>query len=116
MERRVVAHLFRHRTKQMTTAKLVGNVYLEIADHNDSTIGPDALLASTELTRLHVTLENVDAFLRVEGDARHLVEADDVVLCDEPTAPRGVVHEHVGDRRLATRHKMGIWRDLLEQV
>ena len=92
------------------------DVDVEVADHDDPAVGTDRLLAPAELTGLHVALEDVDAFLLVEGDARDLVEADHVVLGDQ-AAPSGVhVHEHVGDRRLAARDEVGVRRDLLKQV
>jgi hypothetical protein len=116
VERCVVAHLLRHGPEQVAAAQLVGDVHVEVADHHDPTVGADALLATAELARLHVALEDVDAFLGVERDAGDLVEADDVVLGDEAPSPRRVVHEHVGDGRLAARDEVGVRRHLLEQV
>ena len=116
VESRVVAHLLRHRPEEVAAPQLFLHVDVEVADHDDAALGADALLAAAELAGLHVALEDVDAFLRVEGDAGNLVEADDVVLRDEPAPPGRVVHEHVGDRRLAARDEVGVRRDLLEQV
>ena len=76
VERRVVAHLLRHRPEEMPMAELVVDIDVEVADHHDPALGPDALLAAAELAGLHVALEDVHALLRVEGDARHLVETD----------------------------------------
>ena len=95
---------------------LLLDVDVEVADHDDAAVGADALLAAAELAGLHVALEDVDAFLLVERDAGDLVEADDVVLGDEPSLAGGVVDEHVGDRRLAARDQVRVRRDLLEQV
>ena len=61
------------------------DVDVEVADHDDSAVGADALFAAAELARLHIALEDVDAFLRVERDARYLVETDDVVLGYQPS-------------------------------
>ena len=74
------------------------------------------LTAARELAGLHVALHDVDAVLLVEGDARDLVEADDVVLGDESALPGRVVDEHAGNGRLAARDQVGVRRDLLEQV
>ena len=65
------------------------NIDVEVADHHDRAIGPDALLAAAELPGLHVALHDVDAVLLVEGDAGDLVEADDVVLADQPALTGG---------------------------
>ncbi|KMR62733.1 hypothetical protein EY01_15795, partial [Staphylococcus aureus] len=45
----VVAHLLRHRAEEVTVAELVGDVDVEVADHDDAAVGSDALLASAEL-------------------------------------------------------------------
>ena len=45
-------------------------------------------LPAAELAGLHVALHDVDAVLLVEGDAGDLVEADDVVLADQPALAR----------------------------
>jgi hypothetical protein len=58
----------------------------------------------------------MDAVLLVEGDSGHLVEADDVVLADQPALPGRHVHEHLGDRRLAARQQVRVGRDLLVDV
>jgi len=49
----------------------------------------------------HVAFHDIDSVLLIEGDAGDLVKTDDIVLADETTLSRGVVHEHLGDRRLA---------------
>jgi len=115
-ESRVVTHLFRERREEMPHAQLLVNVDVEVADHDDPALGSDRLATAAEFPGLHVALEDVDAFLLVERDAGDLVEADHVVLGDEAAAPAGHVHEHVGDRRLAARDEVGVWRDLLEEV
>ena len=65
---------------------------------------------------LHVALHDVDAVLLVEGHARHLVEAHDVVLANEAALSVRHVDEHPRDRRLAARDEMRVGRDLLKQV
>ena len=115
-ERRVVPHLRRQRAEQVADALLVLDVDVEVADHDDAAVGADALLAAAELAGLHVALHDVDAVLLVEGDAGDLVEADHVVLADQPALAGRVVHEHAGDGRLAAGDEVGVGRDLLEQV
>jgi hypothetical protein len=112
----VVAHLRRQRPEQVPNALLVLHVHVEVADQHDGAVGADALLATAELAGLHVALHDVDAVLLVEGDARDLVEADHVVLADQPALAGGVVDEHLRHRRLAARDQMRVGRDLLEQV
>ena len=108
-ERRVVAHLRRHRAEQMPDPLLVLNVHLEIADQNDAAIGTDVLLAATELARLHVSLHDVHPVLLVERYSRHLIEADDIVLAHKPTLTIGVVDKHLRHRCLAAGDEMGVW-------
>ena len=86
-ERRVVAHLRRQRAEQMTDPLLVLDIDVEVADHDDAAVGADALRPRLELAGLHVALHDVDAVLLIEGDAGDLVEADDVVLADQPRWP-----------------------------
>src|SRR5690606_38638375 len=102
--------------QQMRAALLLLHADVEVADHHDTALGANVLLASAELARSHVALHDVDAVLLVEGDAAHFIEADDVVLADQAALPRSVVHEHLGDSRLAARDEVRIRRDLLEQV
>ena len=84
----------------MADPLLVLDIHLEIAHHDDAAIGPDALLAPAELAGLHVALHDVDAILLVEGDARNFVEADHVVLADQPPLAGRHVDEHPGDGAL----------------
>ena len=100
----------------MADTQLGLDVDLEVANHHDAALGPDRPAASAELSGLHVALEDVDAFLLVEGDTGYLIETDDVVLGDQPSAAGVHVHEHVGNRGLAARHQVSVRRDLLEQV
>ena len=115
-ERRVAPHLRRQRAQQVADPLLLVHVHIEVANHHDAAIGPDIFLAAAELSAGHVALHDVDAVLLVEGDARYLVEADDVVLADQALLARGVVHEHLRYRRLAARDQVGVGRDLLKQM
>jgi hypothetical protein len=84
-ESRVVPHFGRQRAEKVADALLVLHVHVEIAYQHDGAVGADALLAAGELAALHVALHDVDAVLLVEGNTRHLVEADHVVLADQTT-------------------------------
>jgi hypothetical protein len=88
-KRSVVTHLSWHGPEQVSNPLLALHIGVEVADHLDAAIGPDALPSTTELARLHVPLHDVDAVLVVEGDARHLVEAHDIVLGDETVQDKG---------------------------
>ena len=112
----VVAHVGRQRGQEVAHTLLSLHLDIEIAHHHDAAVGPNALLAAGELTGLHVALQDVDAVLLVEGHARHLVEAHNVVLADQSALPVGVVHEHLGHGGLAAGNQVGVGRDLLEQV
>ena len=115
-ERGVVPHLRGQGREQVTDPLLVRDVDVEVPDEHDRAIGPDGLPAAGELTRLHVALHDVDAVLLVEGDARDLVEADDVVLRDQAALAGGVVDEHPRDGRLAAGDEVRVRGHLLEQV
>jgi len=95
---------------------LLLDIHVEIADHDDASFGPDILLAAAKLAGRHVAFHDVDAVLLVEGDARHFIEADHVVLTYETALTVRIVDKHLGDGRLAARDEMGIGRNLLEQV
>ena len=95
---------------------LLLTVDVEVAYHHDAAVGTDLVLAAAELARRHIALHDVDAVLLVEGDARYLIEADNVVLADETTLSSGIVDEHLCDRRLAAGDQMRVGRDLLKQV
>jgi hypothetical protein len=77
-QRRVVTHLRRQRTEQVTNSLLVLHVNVEIPKQDDA--GADAIAAVGEFARLPESFHDVDAVLLVEGDARYLIEADHVVL------------------------------------
>ena len=100
----------------MADPLLLLDIDVEVADHDDAAFGADVLLAAAELTRGHVALHDVDAVLLVEGDAGDFIEADDVVLAYQTALAVRIVHEHLGDGRLAARDQVGIWRNLLEQM
>src|SRR4051812_34654160 len=100
-ERGIVAHLGWKRTEQVADTLLVHHVYLEVPHQHDAAAGPDALAAAAELARLHVAFHDVDAVLLVERDSRDLVEADDVILGDEPALAGGIVDEHPRHRGFA---------------
>src|SRR5262249_19301770 len=84
-ERRVVPHFGRHWAEQVADPLLVGHVHLEVADHYNAAVCPDALLAAAELAGLHVPLHYVHAVLLVEGNAAHFIEANHVVLAHQAT-------------------------------
>lgn len=100
----------------MSDALLVGDVDVEVADEHDRAVGADGFTAAGELARLHVALHDVDAVFLVERDARDFVEAHDVVLGDEAALAGGVIDEHPGDGRLASRDQVSVRRHLLKQV
>ena len=87
-QRRVIPHFRRHRAEQVANPLLVLHVHVEVADHDDAAVGPDALLAPAEFAGLHVALHDVHAVLLVEGDAGNFVEADHVVLADQAPLAR----------------------------
>ena len=115
-ERRIVLHLLRKRREEMSFSELILHVDVEVPDHHDAAGRLDRLAAATELSRLHIALEDVHPLLRVELHAGHLVEADDVVLCDEAALPASEVHEHVRDAGLTSGHEVCVRGDLLEEV
>ena len=53
----------------MADSLLVGNIHIEVTDHDDTAKATDALLAAAELAGLHVALHDVDAIFLVEGNA-----------------------------------------------
>ena len=65
----VVAHIRGERTKKVANTLLVLHIDIEVADKYNTPVGSDVLLAPTELAGLHVALEDVDAFLLIEGNA-----------------------------------------------
>ena len=85
-ERGVIPHLRRQWAQEMRDALLLLNIDIEVADHDDAAVSADLILAAAELARRHVALHDVHAVLLIEGDARHLVEAHDVVLADKARA------------------------------
>ena len=115
-ERGVVAQVGGQRAEQVAGALLLRGVDIEVADHDHAAVRADALLAARKLARFHVPLEDVHAVLLIEGDAGNLVEADHVVLADQPPLAGGVVDEHLRHRRLAPGYQMGVGGDLLEQM
>ncbi len=115
-KRRVIAHLRRHGAEQMPHSLLVLDIHLEVAHHHYGTIASDTLAAAAELAALHVPLHNVDAVFLVEGYAADLIEADDVILADQPPLPCRVVDEHARDCRFAAAHQVRIGAHLLEEM
>ena len=104
------------RAQQVAYALLVLDLDVEIADHDDAALGPDAFLAARELAGLHVAFEDVDTVFLVERDARDFIEANNVVLADQAPLARGVVDEHLCHGRLTARDQMRVRGDLLEQM
>src|SRR6266436_8279253 len=100
----------------MADLLLLIDINLKVADHHDPALSADIVFAAAKLAGRHVPLHNVDAVFLIEGNARHLVEADDIVLTHEAALPARHVDEHLGDRRLTTGNEMGIGGDLLEQM
>ena len=81
---------------------LVFDLDIEVAHHDDSSLGPNTLFATGKLARLHVTLKDVDTILLVKRDARYLIETDDVVLTYQATLSICIVDEHLRHSGLAT--------------
>src|SRR4051812_3521417 len=100
----------------MPDALLLLDFNVQIANHDNTTLGTDVLFGAAELPRGHVSLHDVDAILLVEGNAGHLIEAHHVVLTDEATLATCIVNKHLGDCCLASRYQMGVGRNLLEQM
>ena len=115
-ERGVIPHLRRQWAQEMRDSLLLLDIDVEVADHDDAAFSADLILAAAELARRHVALHDVHAVLLIEGDAGDLVEAHDVVLADEAALAGGVVHEHLGDGRLAAGDQVRVGRDLLKQM
>ena len=110
----IVAHIRRKRTEEMPDALLMFDVDIEVSDHYDAAVGANALFAPAELPRFHVALHDVDAVFLIEGDAGDLIEADNIVLANQPALPVAVVDEHARDRGLAAGNQVSVRRDLLE--
>src|SRR4051794_12465644 len=92
------------------------HIYIEIAHEDDAALRADALAPTGELTALHVALHDVHAVLLIEGHARDLIEANDVVLADQTALPVRHVHKHPGDGRFPARDEMRVGRNLLEEM
>jgi hypothetical protein len=73
---------------------LVFHIHLEVTDQNDAAVCPEALLTPAEFARFHIALHDIHAVLLVEGDTRHLVAADHVVLANEPALTCIHMHEY----------------------
>ena len=100
----------------MPDALLMLHVHIEVADEHDGTVRANTLLASGELTALHVPLHDVHAVLGIEGHARHFIKTHHVVLTHQTAGTVLVVHEHLGHSGLAAGNKVRIGGHLLEQV
>lgn len=98
----------------MANSLLVLDVDVEIPEQDDAALGPYAIPAAGKFARLHEPLHDVDPVFLIEGDARHFVEADHVILANQPALAGRHVDEHSGDRRLSTRDQMRVGRNLLE--
>ncbi len=66
----------------MPDALLVFDIYIEVANQDDVAVGTDAFLATAEFTELQVSFHDVYAIFLIEGDTRHLIEANHIVLAD----------------------------------
>jgi hypothetical protein len=75
----------------MPNLLLLLDIDVEVAHHDDASLGADVLLASAELAGGHIALHDVDAIFLVERNAGDLVEANNVVLADEAALAGGVV-------------------------
>src|SRR5271165_3195018 len=100
----------------MANSLLLLHVHVEVADHHNAARRPDALLATRELTGGHVAFEDVHAVLLIEQNARHLIEAHQVVETHKSSLAAGHVYEHLRDRRLTARYQVRVRRNLLVQV
>src|SRR5262245_13642741 len=89
-ESRIVPHLGRHWAEEMANLLLLLDVYIEIADHHHAAFGANVFFPATELPRCHIALHDIDAVLLVEGDARDLIKANDVILADESALTVGI--------------------------
>src|SRR5690606_20319684 len=98
----VVAHLGRHWPKQVADPLLMFDIHIEIPNQYDAPVRPYALLASTKLSRLHVTLHDVDTVFLVKGYAGNFVKAHHVILTDESSLTVPVVNKHLGHCCFAT--------------
>ena len=85
----------RQRAEQVANALLLLDVNVEVADHGHAALRADALLATRELTGLHVALQDVHAVLLIEGDSGDLIETHHVVLAHEAALAVSVVDEHL---------------------
>src|SRR5258708_34039522 len=100
----------------MTDPLLMLDIYFKIADHHDAAFGPNTVATTRELARLHVALHDVDTVLLIEGNAGHLIKANDVVLADKPALPIRHIDEHACNRGLAAGDEVGVRRYLLKKV
>src|ERR1035441_5986574 len=113
-ERCVVSHFGRKRPEEVPDPLLMLDIDVEIPDQHNAAIGPDAFLASAKFAGLHVAFHNVDTVLLVEGDARDLVETDNVILTNKAALPCCVIHKHPRHGCLTAGDQMRIGRYLLE--
>ena len=81
-ESRIVFHFWGHGAKQVPQALLMLDIYIKVANHDDTAIGPNALLATAELSRFHIAFHDVHAVFLVKRDAGHLVKTDHIILAD----------------------------------
>ena len=68
-QRRVVTHLRRQRTEQVTNSLLVLHVNIKIPKQHDAALSPNAIATARKLARLHKPFHDVDAVFLVERHA-----------------------------------------------
>ena len=115
-ERRILSHLGRQRTQEMTDALLMFDIDIQIAYHHDTAVCAYALLTARKLTRLHIAFQDVHAILLIEGHARYLIETNHVVLTQKTALAGGIVDKHLGDCCFTAGNQVGIWGNLLEKM
>ena len=59
----VPAHFWREWSEQVPHTLLMLDVYVEVADEHDATLGANALFAAAELAGLHIALHDVHAII-----------------------------------------------------
>src|SRR5260370_40734433 len=112
----IVTHFRRHRSKQVTNALLVLYVNFKVSNHNDTATGSNAFSPSAELTRLHVAFHDIDPIFLIEGYARYLVEAANIVLTNQASLTGTIVDEHASNGGITSRRKMGLRGNLLKKM
>src|SRR6266849_6403652 len=94
----IVTHFRRHRPEKVTNTLLVFYINVEVPNHNDTAACSNTLSSPAELTGFHIAFHDVDPILLIEGDARYLIEAHNIILANQATLSSAVVDEHASNR------------------